>query len=234
LQPTAYYERWFSRRISSRPTISKRILFNEGLRGLNEYLREHPDKRCELLDIGCGAGHFISRLQHRPELNITGIDITDKVIDRLQELYPYAQFKKINFSEPQDMTYPYDIVTAIEVIEHIPYDKQSIFIENIRKSLKPGALLFLTTPNKGRIHRIPKAFRNTQPVEDWLTINELKNLLHRDFSPITIETCIWYFPTRLIDIIFKRLFYPLHMGIEQTLLRNTKLGCHIVVKAIRK
>jgi SAM-dependent methyltransferase len=204
------------------------------LLGLNEYLQKDPDNKFKLLDIGCGAGHFISCLQQRPNLNITGIDITDRVIDRLQELYPFAQFRKINFSQPQKMTDKFDIATAIEVIEHIPYSHQPIFIENIRKSLKPGALLILTTPNRERIHRIPKAFRNTQPVEDWLTINELKHLLQHGFNSITIETCIWYFPTRLIDMIFKRLFYPLHIGIEQTLLRNTRLGCHIVVKAKRK
>lgn len=233
-QLTPFYDKWFSRRIHSKPTISKRILFNEVNRCLEEYLQTRQANRLDLLDIGCGAGHLISRLQNIPMLNITGVDITDHVIDTLKEIYPRAQFKKINFSEPQELHEEFDIATAVEILEHIPYSKQPTFIENIRKSLRPGSALILTTPNKERTHRIPKAFRNTQPVEDWLTIDELIDLLSPGFQPITLSTCIWYFPTRLIDMIFKRLLYPFHMGIEQRLLRDTRLGGHIVVKAIRK
>ena len=234
MQPTGYYDKWFWRRIHARPTISKRILFNEVLLRIKKNLSKSSGDKCRILDVGCGAGHLISLLLGLKNVEITGIDITDKVIDTLKVLYPTAKFRKTNYSEPQDAEENFDIVTAVEIIEHIPYAKQSTFIENIQHSLKPGGILILTTPNKGRAHRIPNSFRNTQPIEDWLTIEQIKDLLNPGFDQIVIGTCIWYFPTRIIDMLFKRLFYPFHIKFEQDLLRRTKLGGHIVVTATRR
>ncbi|WP_420888033.1 class I SAM-dependent methyltransferase [Candidatus Nitrosotenuis chungbukensis] len=40
-----------------------------------------------------------------------------------------------------------DLITALHVVEHIPFDNLLIFFQNMRKALNPHGYLLLTTPN---------------------------------------------------------------------------------------
>jgi SAM-dependent methyltransferase len=87
-----------------------------GTGGLVAYLREH---------VGCDAvgqeeGWALERLR------LTGIPVVDR--DALSALRG-----------------TFDVVTAIEVIEHVP--DPIPFLEGLRDLLRPGGLLFLTTGN---------------------------------------------------------------------------------------
>lgn len=235
MQPTAFYDRWFSERLDARPTISKRILFREVRLLIESFLDREPAKVFRLLDVGCGAGHLIDGLLRFDRLALSGVDITDSVIGKLKNRYPSVSFASINYAEPQpELKERFDLITAVEILEHIPYSSQSVFIHNLSRSLVPGGRLMLTTPDLDRAHRIPKAFQNTQPVEDWVNRARLEVLLDPFFEDIRFGSCILYFPNRVVDILFKRLLYPFHMGLEQTLIRNTAKGCHIVATAKKK
>jgi SAM-dependent methyltransferase len=229
-----FYEQWFSNRVHSRPSISKRILFKEVLRRVMHFKRYNPLKNLRILDVGCGAGHFISQLSALEDVHIKGIDITHDVLEGLRNRYPSVDFEQCNFSEKQPLKSEFDIITAIEVIEHVPYEKQAVFIENCWKSLKDNGMLVMTTPNKDRAHRIPINFQNTQPIEDWLGIQELHDILQNRFQKVIMETCIWYFPNRYMDALFKRLFYPFHMTLEQRILQRSKLGGNIIASSFDK
>lgn len=233
-ETSRYYDEHFSKRLKKRPTISKHILFNETIRRIEKSgVYASTTDKLKLLDVGCGAGHLIARLVRNPRLDCTGVDITEKVIEELRRIYQGAVFEIGDFSKPMEPEPLFDLVTAVEILEHIPYSQQELFIENIAKSLRPGGNLILTTPNLDRAHRIPRAFRNTQPVEDWVTMDRLQSLLSPWFDDIQLQTCIWYFPIRVIDALFKRVCYPFHVGMEQRLIENTGLGGHIIVTATR-
>lgn len=229
-----FYDKWFSTRISSRPSRSKRILFNEVTLLLKRFFQTNRTKTFNVLDVGCGAGHFVDLLLKLGNTNVTGIDITDTTLKKCRELWPNAEFKSIDFSKPQNINKHYDVVTAVEVIEHIPNNQKEIFVANCQHALRKGGMLVMTTPNNDRVKQFPKQHRTTQPVEDWLNINELSAILKLYFNEINISTCIWFFPNLYIDAIYKRLFYLFHIGLEQRLLRPTQLGCHIVASAIRE
>lgn len=234
MELTKFYDKWFLKRLGGNPSISKKILFNEAMLRVKGFLANSKREGFNVLDVGCGAGHFVERLLKQNNIKVTGIDITKDTLIKCRELYPRADFRQIDFSEPQYVDRNYDIVCAIEVIEHIPYARQHIFIKNCWQSLRKGGVFILTTPNKDRSQQIPVQFRTTQPIEDWLSIRQLSSLLESHFNSVSIGTCIWFFPNRYIDAIFKRLFYPFHMTLEQRFLRNTNLGCHIVATAHRR
>ncbi len=229
-----YYDRFFSVKISQRPTISKRILFNEVQRKIKKQLVSNKADKLEMLDVGCGPGHLIRQFTGNPRLKLTGADITDSVLGNLKKRIPEADFISLDFSKPQDLEPHYDILTAVEIFEHIPREEKRTFLANCAACLRDNGILILTTPNNDRRHRIPAAFRNTQPVEDWVNSRELLALARDYFHPISMETCIWYFPKRWMDMLFKRLLYPFHMTLEQRLLRSTMLGGHLIFTAIPK
>ena len=229
-----YYDRFFSPKIMQRPTISKRILFNEVKRRVKKQIATTGKERLKLLDVGCGPGHLLRELAGEPRLELLGADITEEVLEELENHIPEADFLHLDFSRPQDMSPRYDIVTAVEVFEHIPRGEKKVFLSNCAACLKECGVLILTTPNKDRRNMIPVSFQNTQPVEDWVNPMELLELAGEYFRPLSIASCIWYFPMRWLDFLFKRLLYPFHMTLEQHLLRSTLLGGHIVFTATPK
>ncbi|HAW51682.1 MAG TPA: hypothetical protein DCX54_05040 [Flavobacteriales bacterium] len=103
---------------------------------------EHARSLNRILDIGCGMGFFLEVAQ---ELNwkTYGTEYTETAVENCRQK-DITMFKgdlsEINFGE-----LTFDVITCIEVIEHIQ-DLHS-FISGIKKILRPGGLLYLTTPN---------------------------------------------------------------------------------------
>lgn len=98
-----------------------------------------------VLEIGCGEGRGIEILGDTG-IRYTGVDKIEEVIATLAEKEP--QFDFIAMSVPplgdfEDNSF--DVVLSFQVIEHIKDDK--LFLEEIRRVLKPGGKAYITTPN---------------------------------------------------------------------------------------
>lgn len=137
---------------------------NEGVNGYADYEGMKLDLQIEaikrlgviqkyilqgnLLDIGCGAGVFLSEAK-KLGYQVAGNDISPYAIRQLQaekiQCYPGELEKALL---PDSF---FDCVTAWDVIEHIP-DSNKIF-NVINKSLKVGGYIFLTTPDTDMIDR---------------------------------------------------------------------------------
>ncbi len=103
-----------------------------------------------LLDIGCFAGSFLSMVpRHRFERQV-GIDILPDQIDYASHHYG-TQFRRFQVSPSitrfGDVGEPFDAVTLIEVIEHLRADEIVGLFQELGRTLRPGGLLVLTTPN---------------------------------------------------------------------------------------
>ncbi|CAD8127443.1 unnamed protein product [Paramecium sonneborni] len=140
---------------------------NMGMR-LWERRHQQLDKyieRDKILDIGCNDGKFIQRLAHSLDFNlIAGLDIdlevlkqaTDNLVyDQIQDclrsnrktecwiklfngnaLKKYDQLKQMNF----------DIITLVEVVEHLKLEQLDDLCENVFGYLNPWRII-ITTPN---------------------------------------------------------------------------------------
>ena len=88
--------------------------------------------------MGCGRGEFLKFLRKNAQLSLTGIDLANK---------PEAD--GIDFLRGDVLTAPFDeqfdVVTCIEVIEHLP-DIQR-FMSRMNKLCKPGGLVIIGTIN---------------------------------------------------------------------------------------
>jgi SAM-dependent methyltransferase len=75
---------------------------------------DHPPR---ILDIGCAFGAFLSTLDPRWER--FGIDLSRYATERAAETVPGATFSRAGVDEIP-FPGPFDVVTAFDVIEHIP------------------------------------------------------------------------------------------------------------------
>jgi 2-polyprenyl-3-methyl-5-hydroxy-6-metoxy-1,4-benzoquinol methylase len=99
------------------------------------------DKNRSYLDVATGKGALAQRLiDTYPGINIDCNDIENGVLT----VGARNIFSK-NLNKDFDFEKKYDVILAIEVIEHL--ENPFHFIRNLKKHLKPGGFILLTTPN---------------------------------------------------------------------------------------
>jgi 2-polyprenyl-6-hydroxyphenyl methylase/3-demethylubiquinone-9 3-methyltransferase len=121
-----------------------------------QFIRE----RCELsgssvVDVGCGGG-ILSESMAREGALVKGIDVASKVLS-IAKLHLHESGLNIEYQQKtvetlaEEMSGQFDIVTCMEMLEHVP-DPSSI-IASVQTLLKPGGHGFFSTLN-----RTPQAF----------------------------------------------------------------------------
>jgi 2-polyprenyl-6-hydroxyphenyl methylase/3-demethylubiquinone-9 3-methyltransferase len=98
------------------------------------------------LDVGCGAGLLAEPLA-RLGANVTAIDAAPELIEAARA-HAAGQGLTIDYraAAVETLTERYDLVTAMEVIEHVA--DASAFVKSLAARLAPGGLLILSTPNR--------------------------------------------------------------------------------------
>ncbi len=108
-----------------------------------------------VVDVGCGGG-ILSESMAARGANVTGIDLSDKALKvaklHLLESGHQVDYRKITV-ESLATEHPrhFDVVTCMEMIEHVP-DPASV-IKSCAQLVKPGGWVFFST-----INRNPKAY----------------------------------------------------------------------------
>jgi 2-polyprenyl-3-methyl-5-hydroxy-6-metoxy-1,4-benzoquinol methylase len=97
-----------------------------------------------LLEIGCGLGHLLSRLEDRFETY--GIDVSEFAIERARETAPRSRLQVLE-AERIDSFGPafFDAVVGLHLIEHL--EQPEAVLQKCAYISRPGALLLLATPN---------------------------------------------------------------------------------------
>ena len=101
-----------------------------------------PPAGGRLLELGCGTGHNLAMLSQFGELDALELDATARAVAEKRLGRPV-----IDSPLPELRGVPerhYDLVAALDVIEHIDDDRASL--ASIATRLKPGGKLLMTVP----------------------------------------------------------------------------------------
>ncbi len=106
-----------------------------------------PEKKeAAILDVACGSGQLLFFLKERGFTNLRGVDISpEQVAIATQVGVPVEMQNAIAFLVRNEARF--DLITAIDIIEHFSKEEVLPFLEACVGALKPGGRLILQTPN---------------------------------------------------------------------------------------
>lgn len=123
------------------------------------FLLDHVAKATErighiprVLDIGCGEGHFAAVLL-RAGAEVVAVDVAAEPLSRARSRHPSLDLRLVESEAPlpfEDTSF--DVVWAGETIEHVADTAQ--WLSELRRVLRSGGLLLITTPDHGPLSRL--------------------------------------------------------------------------------
>ena len=143
-------------------------------------------RRLDVVDIGSGWGHIAYLVQE-----LFGYEVV--AVDRYRPLTPYwaERFRALGIDyEFCDLTRErlpfadgsFDVALLCEVIEHLPIDPREV-LADVRRVLRPGGALVLSTPNFARLENRLKVMLG-RPVEWYGDLFRGEVLGHiREYTP---------------------------------------------------
>lgn len=150
-----------------------------------------------LLDYGCGDGKYFQHLVSIRGLsaeNVHGVEVSSRRVQRCQEM-GWANARLIEGAGPlpyKDASF--DIVNMMEVIEHIPDEQGARTVRDLRRILRPGGMLLISTPNypikrfydwsDALLHRKWSRLRDDPTHVTHFSVKRLRSLLEEYFSDV--------------------------------------------------
>jgi len=203
-----------------------------------------PEGVERILDLGCAAGHDTYHFSQKARYAY-GFDYSAEAIASAKKKYPQIEFLQGDSSQlpfPCDF---FDVVTFIEVLEHLPPKEEFPTIKEIYRVLKPGGIMILSTPHRGlfyfldpldakfKIYRLIKWLMRT---EKFIQVKRgfyggLKGHKHYKLEEV-INLIQWGFDVKKISRN-SLIFHPLSTWIY-LLISKLKLECKPLTKLLEK
>lgn len=131
-----YYNEWVHRQVRD-------MLFNERQKLAIAWAgRQIPKDATRVLDLGVGIG-WSSWEFSRLGLEVTGVDISDRMIECGRELFPGLVLSSLDLRDcwPQG---EYDVIIMLDVFEHLDFPIR----DRIVRSLSPRGRLIISCPTQ--------------------------------------------------------------------------------------
>lgn len=228
-----YTSKWYQKRYSGSGFLYHARIVTQMLEGIKFKDGRASDK---VLDVGCGTG-FVSQLY--PNFDITGIDISDGMLER----NPYKHLKAPAEDIPFDSNH-FDFVVCRSLLHHL--DDARLGLREMVRVLKPGGKFVCWDPNHNALYETVRHL--LQPTERFSHLHhsfnaeELFSMIEEAGLEITEKKYIGYFGYPSLgfpDII--NFHIPIWLGrkimaIDELISKSflKKFSWSLMVKAVKK
>lgn len=162
---------WDQRLYKVQPLQEQDGMTKQRIQSAARFIPSHAKK---MLDIGAGQGYIEEILSMRQDIDFYANDFSGKAIHNLKKRFN-GHFKKENIYQ---MKYPkdaFDVILALEVLEHIPPSKLLSVLTEIKLLLKKGGIFIVSVPmNEGLEHMETNPNGHVRDYSIALILAELK------------------------------------------------------------
>jgi trans-aconitate methyltransferase len=116
-----------------------------GVSQLQRTLRFAP-KGGLALDVGCGAGGRLIEVLTQANFAVTGVDVSEEMIQLARAAHPDHEFIHADISRWQSAQ-TFDVIVAWDSLFHLPYARQETVIAKLCTLLSPQGVLMYTFGN---------------------------------------------------------------------------------------
>lgn len=112
----------------------------EGYKKMAELI---PEKTGSILDLGCGTGLELEEIFRRfPDASVTGIDLTQEMLDRLRQKYHGRNIRLIcgDYFKVDFGRNAYDTAVSFQTMHHFSHAEKTGLYRRICEALKPGGV----------------------------------------------------------------------------------------------
>ena len=117
-----------------------------------------PSAGERVLDVGCGSGVFANRLAELGA-QVTAVDSNAESVEYGERVFARdnLKFRRGLLDELGLPDHSFDSAVCLEVVEHVQPAQTDALLADLRRALRPGGRLLLTTPN----------YRGLWPLVEW-------------------------------------------------------------------
>lgn len=159
----------------------------------------------DVLDFGCGCGR-VTRYFKDHGGGVAGSDVSGEAVAWCRDNLQFAQFETNGLAPPVAFAdESFDLVYALSVFTHLTEDLQLAWRDELRRVLRPGGRLLITTHGRSYVPRLDDAER---------TRFERGELVVRWAEVVGSNLCSAYHPERYLRETFAQGFAFLELEAE--------------------
>ena len=145
----------------SHRNISK---FNSELEKFASLLPEKP----HILDLGCGAGIPTAKFLTGKGIRVTGIDLSETMLNLARKNVPNGEFLKMDMNELKFNKNTFDGIISVYALFHVPRDKHIDIFRKAFEIMKSGGILMINigiheSEGTSRFFGVPMFWSNFSP-----------------------------------------------------------------------
>lgn len=118
--------------------------------------------KASVLNIGAGSGelehHFFQ--EKRASIRWCGIDISPQSVSKLKRDYPKGSFRKADILALPFENHEFDVVTILDVLEHIPLASLFTALKEIKRVVKRNGTVIISVPVNEGLEELVKQGQN--------------------------------------------------------------------------